>query len=54
MGGTSPVCPFCRKLCAAGGVKDHVKVKHPEQYTKWVKLGQLPYWHYDEDGELKF
>lgn len=53
MGGTAPYCPFCHKLCAGGGVKDHIKVKHPERYKQWITDGQLPYWRYDDDGELK-
>lgn len=48
MGGTAPFCPFCRKECAIGGVKDHIKAKHPEEYDKWIKDGQLPYWRYSD------
>lgn len=53
MGGTLPVCPFCRKLCNDDGVKDHVKEKHPLQYRKWIENGQKPYWLYNENGELR-
>lgn len=52
MGGTAPVCPFCHKWCNAGGVKDHVRAKHPDKYAEWVRDGQLPYWMYDA-GMLK-
>lgn len=53
MGGTAPVCPFCKKMCAAGGVKDHIKAKHPDRYGQWIRDGQPPYWRYDEQGELR-
>lgn len=53
MGGTAPYCPFCHKLCASSGLKDHIKVKHPDQYHKWINFGQLPYWRYDDNGNLR-
>lgn len=53
MGGTMPICPFCKKECAYSGVKDHVKAKHPERYPLWILDGQLSYWMYDEDGKLR-
>lgn len=53
MGGTHPICPFCRKECRNGGVKNHIKKKHPDKYDKWIKDGQMPYWLYDDKGELK-
>jgi len=53
MGGTLPICPFCRKQCADGGVKDHVRAKHPLQYRPWIIFGQRPYWQYDERGLLR-
>ena len=53
MGGTAPICPFCRKECADGGVKDHVKTKHPDKYKLWINYGQKPYWMYNKDGELR-
>ena len=53
MGGTSPICPFCRKHCSYGGVKDHIKVKHPEKYKDWIELGQPPYWRYDMEGNFR-
>lgn len=52
MGGTLPVCPFCRKLCANGGIKDHVKAKHPDRYPSWILSGQKPYWMYNDHGIL--
>jgi len=52
MGGTAPVCPFCKKLCAYGGVKDHIKAKHPDKYKSWISYGCLPYFMYDESGNL--
>lgn len=52
MGGTASICPFCRKECAYGGVKDHVKAKHPEKVKEWFASGQPPYWRYNEHGEL--
>ena len=53
MGGTAPICPFCRRECAVSGVKDHIKIKHPEKYWDWINLGKPPYWQYNEDGELR-
>lgn len=50
MGGTAPICPFCRKFLAH--VQDHVKAVHPDQYQQWITDGQLPYWRY-ADGKLK-
>jgi hypothetical protein len=50
MGGTAPICPFCGKHCAGGGVKDHVKAKHPEDYKQWISDGQKPYWMYRSGG----
>lgn len=44
MGGSAPVCPFCNKLCQSGGVKDHVRAKHPDRYVQWIADGQPPYW----------
>lgn len=52
MGGTAPICPFCRKECAYSGIKDHVKAKHPDRYKKWIDSGQKPYWMYDNNGKL--
>jgi hypothetical protein len=52
MGGTAPICPFCRKECASGGIKDHVWAKHQDRFTAWINFGQLPYWRYDPDGGL--
>lgn len=54
MGGTAPICPFCKKECNRGGVKDHIRAKHVNEYEEWIKLGQPPYWHYDENGKYKF
>ena len=53
MGGTAPICPFCKKQCAWGGVKDHIKVKHPNEYKGWIEADQPPYWRYDEEGKLR-
>lgn len=44
MGGTAPICPFCKKLCNQGGVKDHVKAKHPDKYLEWIRNGMYHYW----------
>lgn len=48
-----PYCPFCGKLCATGGIKDHIRAKHDDRFKEWVNHGQLPYWRYDNDGNLK-
>lgn len=53
MGGTAPICPFCRKGLNGGGVKDHIKMKHPDKYREWVDKGMKPYWMYHKDGELR-
>lgn len=53
MGGTAPVCPFCRKHLNLGGLKDHIKVKHPDKYKQWITDGFPAYWRYNEEGELK-
>ena len=53
MGGTAPICPFCRKGLNYGGVKDHIKAKHSDEYKKWIDNGQKPYWMYHKDGELR-
>ena len=53
MGGIAPICPFCRKELSIGGVKDHIKAKHPNKYKEWINLGQPPYWRYHKDGEIK-
>lgn len=53
MGGTFPICPFCKKECAWGGIKYHIKAKHPNKYKNWIDSGQLPYWRYDDNGELR-
>jgi len=53
MGGTLPICPFCKKECATSGVKDHIKAKHPDKYVMWLNHGQLSYWQYDNSGELR-
>jgi len=53
MGGTLPICPFCRKECNSSGVKDHIKAKHPEKVKEWIAQGQPPYWRYDKEGNLK-
>lgn len=53
MGGTAPVCPFCKKLLKdVGGIKPHVKIQHPDKYAEWIQNGQQPYWRYT-DGVLK-
>jgi len=52
VGGTAPYCPFCLKLCADSGVKDHIKAKHGDKYDGWIKDGQQPYFLYDADGNL--
>jgi len=53
MGGTMPICPFCKKECAYSGVKDHIRDKHPDKYKEWINFGQLPYWRYDDEGNLR-
>lgn len=53
MGGTAPICPFCRKETRNGGVKEHIKKKHPEKYILWIRDGQKPYWMYNKKGELQ-
>ena len=53
MGGYAPVCPFCKKMCTNGGVKDHIKAKHLDKYPSWLNHGMLPYWQYDDNGELR-
>lgn len=50
MGGTAPICPFCKK--SLNCVKDHIKAKHPDKYLQWIKDGQKPYWMYNDNGEL--
>lgn len=52
MGGTAPICPFCKKLLNLGGLKDHIKAKHIERYEQWKKDGFPAYWRYDNDGNL--
>lgn len=52
MGGRAPVCPFCKKLCNDGGVKDHIKAKHPDKYQQWIKDECPPYFLYNDKGEL--
>jgi hypothetical protein len=52
MGGTAPICPFCRKWLNLGGVKDHIKAKHPDKYEQWKKDGFLAYWRYNEVGKI--
>jgi hypothetical protein len=53
MGGTAPICPFCRKHCEQGGVKDHIRMTHPLDYPKWISDDQPPYWRYDDNGQLR-
>ncbi len=53
MGGTMPICPFCRKHLNLGGVKDHIKAKHPDRYQQWIKDGFPTYWRYDDSGNLR-
>lgn len=53
MGGTLPICPFCKKELSNTGLKDHIKAKHPGRYPIWRDNGMLPYWMYNDNGELK-
>lgn len=52
MGGTAPICPFCKKRLNQGGVKDHIKSIHFGKYKQYIKDGQPQYWRYDNDGNL--
>lgn len=53
MGGTLPICPFCRHLCNSGGLKYHIKAKHIDEYTKWIINGCPAYWRYNDNGLLR-
>lgn len=54
MGGTLPICPFCKKQFSCGmSVKQHIKAKHIDKYKQWIKDGGMPYWMYNEFGELR-
>jgi hypothetical protein len=53
MGGTAPICPFCRKQTNQSGISNHIKAKHPDKYMAWLADGCPPYWRYDLQGNLK-
>ena len=53
MGGTLPICPFCKKLLNKGGIKDHIKIKHADKYKQWIENNCPPYWMYDDNGLLR-
>lgn len=53
MGGTAPICPFCKKELNWGGVKPHIKIKHPERYKEYIDRGQPPYFLWDDEGNFR-